>query len=61
MSQKDESGEDIKARYSRIKEKYEKLKKRVSSLERYMGDLPTAEQHLKNTEVISFEIWINYS
>ncbi|XP_038078379.1 centrosomal protein of 85 kDa-like isoform X2 [Patiria miniata] len=52
MSQKEESDEGTKVKYNRMKEKYDKLKKRVSSLERYMGDLPTAEQHLKNTEVI---------
>ncbi|XP_022107234.1 centrosomal protein of 85 kDa-like isoform X2 [Acanthaster planci] len=52
MNQKEESGEETKVKYSRMKEKYDKLKRRVSSLERYMGDLPTAEQHLKNTEVI---------
>ena len=55
MSQMEESDEETKAKYNRIKEKYDKLKKRVSSLERYMGDLPTAEQHVKNTEVISLQ------
>ncbi|XP_077977570.1 centrosomal protein of 85 kDa-like [Glandiceps talaboti] len=54
LNDKEEHIMDLSSEYKRVRDKYEKLKNRKDSLERYLEDLPTAEEHLKKSDEISF-------
>ena len=52
---------EYKEKCGALKKSHEDLEKKVSTLERYLSDLPTADEHIRKHTEISFHKQHRYS